>query len=54
MLYFLKKAGKIAKALGAPPQTPVGLRRLGALAPLAQTSSYATVDWMLTKHYFAD
>jgi len=28
MLYFLEKAGKIAAALGALPQPPVGLRRL--------------------------
>jgi len=33
MLYFLEKVGKISAALGAPPPTPVGLRRLGALPP---------------------
>jgi len=35
MLYFLEKTGKIAAALGAPTQTPVGLRRLEA-EPLFQ------------------
>jgi len=32
VLFFAKKR-KIAEALGAPPQTPVGLRQLGALPP---------------------
>jgi len=30
MLYFLERAKKIAQRWGLHPQTPVGLRRLGA------------------------
>jgi len=33
MVYFLEKSGKIAAALGALPQTPDGLWRLGAPPP---------------------
>jgi len=31
--YFLEKAGNIVAALGLHPQSPVGLRRLGAPTP---------------------
>jgi len=47
MLYFFEKKGKIAEALGAPPQIPVGLRRLGAPPPDPQV-----VTLVICSNYF--
>jgi len=42
MLYFLEKTGKIAAALGAPSQTPIGLRRLGDPPPGPRVVTHIT------------